>query len=82
MNIPGLGYGPLTQYLDFNNQILTVYIPKIQNCQKYKIPIAINLNEIFEKAVDPNSGFLTYEGVKSLDFVEGETFHTFKVSKA
>ena len=32
MNIPNLGYGDIIEYLDFDNQVLTVFIPSIKDC--------------------------------------------------
>ena len=64
MNIPHVGYGPIQQVLDFNNDLLVQYLPSIDYCQKFKLPLTgVNLKEIFAKYADPSTGLLEHLGV-------------------
>ena len=49
MNIPNVGYDLLQEYIDLTNQVLTLYIPKINYCAKYEIPFKLNLKEYFDR---------------------------------
>jgi hypothetical protein len=80
MNIPNLGYGDIIEYLDFTSQVMTVYIPSIKNCQKYAMPFKLDIKDMFLKIADPTSGILDFEGEKTLDFAEGESFYAFHMN--
>lgn len=80
MDIPNLGYGDIIEYLDFDNQVLSVFIPSINVCTKYKIPYQMNIKEVFMKIADPSSGILDYLGEKTLDYAPGETFYAFHMN--
>ena len=62
MNIPNVGYGEIQQYLDYNTNVLTQYIPMIDFCQKFRVPFNISLPQIFSEIQDPTSGLLEYLG--------------------
>jgi hypothetical protein len=45
-NIP---YHFLTEYVDLNNQLLTVYIKDYDLCQKYFFNTTLDLNQVFDE---------------------------------
>ena len=58
VDAPNVGYINLLQYFDFTNQVFTQYIPKYNVCQKYKIPVAINLKDIFTEINAENPDYI------------------------
>ena len=78
MNIPDVGYGLLQQYRDYNAKILTNYIPSINFCEKYEIPLTVNLKQFFEKINDPNNDFVTDLGVQTIPWTGGQA-HAYKL---
>ena len=80
MNIPNVGYGVIEQYLDFNNNLLTQYIPSINFCQKFSLPFSINLQDIFNKMEDPSSGLLVYLGETTIPWAAGTSAYEYQVN--
>ena len=63
MNIPNVGYGEIQQVLDFNSNELIQYIPSIDFCQKFKIPIQVNMQEVFNAYANSSTGLLEHLGI-------------------
>lgn len=79
LDMPGAAFSDMVEYLDFDNQVMTVYIPALKSCQKFRIPVAVNIKDFMEKASDPNAGVMIYQGVSTLEFAEGEQFYTYRL---
>jgi hypothetical protein len=77
MDIPNVGYGLIQEYIDLNNQVLTVYIPAKEICEKYALPYTFNFKDLFDEIEDPTKGFITYLGLQTLEWDSTTKDHAF-----
>lgn len=49
MDIPNLGHGVIQEYINLTARTLSVFIPKINYCEKHEIPFNLTLKDYFDK---------------------------------
>lgn len=43
MDVPDVGYGEVYEYIDFAEQILSLYVKDTDSCYKVKLPFQVDL---------------------------------------
>jgi hypothetical protein len=80
MVIPNVGYGLIQEFIDLDNQVLTVYIPSIDTCEKYALTYTFKFKDLFDEIEDPTKGFITYLGLQTLEWDSTTKDHAFLMS--
>lgn len=68
LNIPNVGYGLLQEFIDLTNQVITIYIPSVNYCQKYEIPFKLNIKEYFDRIESLDPLAVQYLGIRALEW--------------
>lgn len=68
MDIPNVGYAQLIEVFDFESGIFTMYIPTLEYCARYQMPITFDLEQVMKDMRNPSSGILTYLGEQTLEW--------------
>ena len=79
MDIPNVGYGQILEVFDFDAGILTMYIPSIEYCAKYQLPIQFDLEKIMRELKEQDSDLLSYLGEETLAW-NGQKVLAYKVN--
>ena len=79
MDIPDVGYGLLQQFMDFNNKVYTMHIPKISYCVQYPIPADLDLKEFVDNIKSAKSGYVEYLGETFPSFDTAHSYYTYFV---
>ena len=75
MTLPNLGYQEIQYILDFNQKVITQYLPQLDICSKYDISTTrINLQKMFSDYANPESGKLEHIGNQSVAWSGAESY--------
>jgi hypothetical protein len=80
--VPGVGYTEVQEVLDFSGQVLTVYLPVLKVCKKYKIPEKIVLKDLITQFMNPDSQLIVYDGEETLPWSGEKDYYTFEIHKS